>query len=135
MALTMALSAEVAYSTGDLEQAEVFADQARERVEQSLSPLRRAKVGNVLGRLLRSLGRHPEAQRLHSQAYKVAAAISFRIEEAYALAGLAATAVALGDTVAADVHHTAAEELFALLGVPTDRRRRPAAQFTQRPSS
>ncbi|MFC1400696.1 MULTISPECIES: BTAD domain-containing putative transcriptional regulator [Streptacidiphilus] len=131
MALTMALSAEVAYSAGDLEQAEGFADQARERVEQSLSPLRRAKVGNVLGRLLRSLGRHAEAQRLHGQAYKVAAAISFRIEEAYALAGLAATAVALGDSVAADVHHTAAEELFALLGVPTDRRRRPASQVTR----
>ncbi|WP_377267931.1 BTAD domain-containing putative transcriptional regulator [Peterkaempfera sp. SMS 1(5)a] len=132
MALTMALSAQVAYCRRDLAQTEDFAGQARELVEQSLSPLRRAKVENVLGHLLRGLGRHEEALRLHSQAYEVAATVSFRVEEAYALSGMAAAAGALGDSAAAEMHHTAAEELFTLLGVPADRRRRPAVQITHR---
>ena len=40
--------------------------------------------------------------------------------------------IELIDSVAAEVHHAVAEELFALLGVPADRRRRPAVQVTHR---
>ncbi|WP_165845349.1 AfsR/SARP family transcriptional regulator [Streptacidiphilus pinicola] len=130
MALAMALSAEVAHCSGDRELADGFAARAREQVEQSLSPLRQAKTFNVLGRLLHCQGEYAEALRLHSQAYEVAATVSFRIEEAYALAGMAAAADGLGDEGARRIHAAAAEEVFGLLGVPAERRRRPADRVT-----
>jgi tetratricopeptide (TPR) repeat protein len=127
VALTLALSAEIAYRCGESDLAVDYADQATKLIQQSASPLRRAKVTNVLGRLQRGRGNPAAALDLHVQAYEVAAAVRFRVEEAYALSGMAAAADALGDAAAAQTHRAAAEELFALLGVPADRRRRPVA--------
>ncbi len=122
-ALALALSAEVAHRSGDPQAAGRFAEQAREHVQESPSPLRRSKTENVLGRLLLSRGDHAEALRLHSHAYEIAVSAGFRMEEAYALSGMAAAADVLGDVAAAEEHHAAAEELFGLLGVSADRRR------------
>lgn len=127
VALTLALSAELAHRLGELDLAAGYADQAAELVQLSASPLRRAKVANLLGRLRSGCGDPTAALDLHVQAYEVAAAVRFRVEEAYALSGMAAAAGALGDAAAAQTHRAAAEELFALLGVPADRRRRPVA--------
>ncbi len=123
LALSLALSAEVAQRSGDPDAAGRFVEEAAEHVRESPSPLRRSKTENILGRLLLGRGEHAAAQHLHARAYEVATTAGFRMEEAYALSGMAAAADALGDVEVAAAHHAAAEELFTLLGVPADRRR------------
>lgn len=133
MALAMALSAEIGYCSGDPVWADRLTRQAQEQVEQSRSPLRQAKARNILGRLFHSRGRHEEAMRQHSQAYRAATSVSFRTEEAYALAGMATAAGALGDDDTAGAHRAAAETVFARLGVPLERRRRPPEPVSPTP--
>ncbi|GAB2698248.1 AfsR/SARP family transcriptional regulator [Kitasatospora kifunensis] len=122
VALALALSAEVADRLGCPEQAAGHLDRALALIGSSSSPLRRAKVENTAGRLLHRRGEHASALALHRHAHELAAAIDYRTEEAYALAGLAQAAQALGEPGAAD-HRVAAERLFTALGVPADRRR------------
>ncbi|WP_327070527.1 AfsR/SARP family transcriptional regulator [Kitasatospora sp. NBC_01302] len=122
VALALALSADVAHRLGRPERAADHLAQALALVESSSSPLRRAKVANTAGRLLHRRGEHAAALDLHTRAYRLAAAIDYRTEEAYALAGLARAAEALGRSGAAG-HQAQAERLFAALGVPAERRR------------
>ncbi|WP_328745012.1 tetratricopeptide repeat protein [Streptomyces sp. NBC_00285] len=119
-ALILALSADVDERLGRPVRTPDLAAHALELVESNVSPLRRAKVENTVGRLRCRQGDADGALALHTHAYQLASAISYRIEEAYALAGMAD---ALGDAENADVHRAAAEALFAEMGVPADRRR------------
>ncbi|MFH8338619.1 BTAD domain-containing putative transcriptional regulator [Streptomyces sp. AM6-12] len=121
VALTLALSADVDQHLGRPVRTPDLAEQALELVASSASPLRRAKVENIVGRLRGRQGERRVARELHAGAREVAAAVSYRIEEAYALAGLAD---AEDDAGAAARHRAAAEELFARMGVAPDRRRR-----------
>ncbi|MET9255212.1 BTAD domain-containing putative transcriptional regulator [Streptomyces sp. NPDC003717] len=127
MALALALSAEAGYCAGRpeaAEEADRLTERARQEVERSRSPLRQAKARNVLGRLLHGRGLHAEAMRQHTAAHRAAVAVGFRAEEAYACAGMAVAADALGEAAAAAAHRAAAEEVFAELGVPAELRRR-----------
>lgn len=123
VALTMALSAEVAFRLGETERATRYAEQAWTTAARSSSPQRRAKVGNMLGRLRHGQADFAAALHLHAQAREMAVSVRFRIEEAYALAGMAAAAAALGDRGTAAAHSAAAEDIFRALGVPADCRR------------
>ncbi|WP_374774855.1 BTAD domain-containing putative transcriptional regulator [Streptomyces sp. NBC_01310] len=122
VALVFALSAQVAEQRGDGSQARAFAERALVLGRTSGAPIRLAKVVNVLGQLHMTWGEHEEARALHAQAYKIAAPMSFRSEEAFALVGLARAAEALGDAEAAAGHRAAAEELFDYMGLPEHRR-------------
>jgi DNA-binding SARP family transcriptional activator len=121
VALALALSADVDQHLGRPVRAPDLAEQALELVASNASPLRRAKVENIVGRLRRRQGERRAARELHADARELASAMSYRIEEAYALAGLAD---AEDDAVAAARHRAAAEELFARMGVAEERRRR-----------
>ncbi|MEU7413565.1 MULTISPECIES: AfsR/SARP family transcriptional regulator [Streptomyces] len=121
VALALALSADVDQHLGRPVRTPDLAEQALELVASNASPLRRAKVENIVGRLRRRQGERRAARELHADARELASAMSYRIEEAYALAGLAD---AEDDAVAAARHRAAAEELFARMGVAEERRRR-----------
>ncbi|MFF2958966.1 BTAD domain-containing putative transcriptional regulator [Streptomyces sp. NPDC057963] len=123
VAMALALSAEVAHRLDRPDEASDHAARALLLIGSSASPLRRAKVKNMVGRLRQRQGLPEQALELHVDAYELAAALTYRAEEAYALAGMARAAAALGDLAAADEHTAAAEELFAEMGVPQDRRR------------
>ncbi|MEV1082000.1 BTAD domain-containing putative transcriptional regulator [Streptomyces sp. NPDC050211] len=135
-AVTLALSAILAHHRGDAKVCGEHTDQAQILVERSTSPLRQAKVKNMLGRLFGACGDHDKALSLHVQAYQVASAIGYRMEEAHALSGMAMAARARGDELTAVTHRAAAEVLFTDLGVPESRRRAPepfqVAGFTAR---
>lgn len=120
VALTLALSADVDQHLGRSVRSPDLAEQALELVASNASPLRRAKVENIVGRLRRRQGERRAARELHAGARELASSMSYRIEEAYALSGLAA---AEDDTEAAARHRVAAEELFARMGVPEGSRR------------
>ncbi|MBL1109807.1 tetratricopeptide repeat protein [Streptomyces sp. 5-8] len=121
VALALALSADVDQHLGRPVRSPDLAEQALELVASHVSPLRRAKVENIVGRLRRRQGERRAARELHADALELAVAMSYRIEEAYALSGLAD---AEDEARAAARHRAAAEELFARMGVPEDRRRR-----------
>ncbi|MFI5754888.1 BTAD domain-containing putative transcriptional regulator [Streptomyces sp. NPDC051569] len=123
VAMTLALSAGVAHRLGRPEQAAEHADRAVELVRSSASPLRRAKVENMVGRLRHQQGEYASALALHTHAYELASAFSYRAEEAYALSGMGRAAGALGDPEVSAEHLAEAEKLFAAMGVPEDRRR------------
>nr|WP_239077770.1 AfsR/SARP family transcriptional regulator [Streptomyces sp. SID9124] len=120
-AVTLALSADVDQHLGRPARVPDLAEQALELVASNASPLRRAKVENIVGRLRRRQGEHRTAFALHADARELAASMRYRIEEAYALSGLADAAD--GDADAAG-HRAAAEKLFERMGVAPDRRRR-----------
>ncbi|MBZ3914731.1 AfsR/SARP family transcriptional regulator [Streptomyces acidiscabies] len=119
-AMTLALSADVADRLGRSEEADEYAGAALSRIRSSASPLRRAKVENLVGRFLLRRGEHTAALALHEHAHALASAVGYRSEEAYALLGMA------GATEHASVsaeHRRAAEELFTAMGVPAGGRR------------
>ncbi|MEU8701472.1 BTAD domain-containing putative transcriptional regulator [Streptomyces sp. NPDC048680] len=120
LALTLALSADVENLLGrpplDPDQAE----RALGLMRTNSSPLRRAKVENVVGRLRRRQGDMAAALALHTHAHELASSLSYRIEEAYALAGMAD---ALGDTPDAVRYRAEAEKLFTEMGVLKGHRR------------
>lgn len=120
-AVTLALSADVDQHLGRPTRVPDPAEQALELVSSYSSPLRRAKVENIVGRLRGRQGEYEAARELHASALESAASMRYRIEEAYALSGLADAAD--GDTDAAR-HRAAAEKLFERMGVARDRRRR-----------
>lgn len=122
VALVLALAAQVAQKRGDGSQARAFAERALVLGRTSGAPIRLAKVANVVGQLHMTWGEHEAALNLHTHAYKIAAPMSFRAEEASALVGLAHAAEALGDSSAAVGHRTAAEELCDFMGLPEHRR-------------
>ncbi|MCX4725061.1 BTAD domain-containing putative transcriptional regulator [Streptomyces sp. NBC_01306] len=121
VALTLALSAELAYRRGETERASAFADRALALSGLSASPLRRARVENMLGAVWEHRQDHATALRLHTQALETARSFGYRVEETYALASMARVAALLGDVEAAAGHRSAAEDLFAELRIPVDR--------------
>ncbi|MGC4987349.1 AfsR/SARP family transcriptional regulator [Streptomyces sp. DT193] len=121
IAMTLAASAIVSLHLGEGPQAALYADQAQFLIETSPSPLRQAKVENLLGSLLLKRGRPGAAFRLHTRAHEHALRVTYRVEEAYALAGMARAAGYLGDAVGAQDYRAAAQTLFAALGVRVDR--------------
>jgi DNA-binding SARP family transcriptional activator/tetratricopeptide (TPR) repeat protein len=123
VAMTLALSADVTHRLGDHDQASGYADRSLTLVRLSASPMRRAKVKNMIGRLHHKKGGYESALTLHTRAYELASAINYRVEEAYALTGMARASEALGDRRTAAEHHGAAEQLFAAMDVPRERRR------------
>jgi DNA-binding SARP family transcriptional activator len=120
LALTLALSADVEHRLGKSPRVPDQAELALGLMRTNSSPLRRAKVENVVGRLRRRQGDVAAALELHTHAHELASSLSYRIEQAYALAGMAD---ALGDTPDAARYRVEAEELFAGMGVPADHRR------------
>jgi DNA-binding SARP family transcriptional activator len=124
IALTMALSAEIAYTLGDEEQALAYACRALALAGSSASPLRSAKVRNTVGRVYHKSGKHRLAIELHAKAHELAAKLDYRSEEAYARLGMSLAAEALGDVQAAARHRTACEEMFASMEVPAGSRRK-----------
>ena len=123
VALALALSADMAHRLGRTEEAARYAARCRAAIDITASPLRLAKVHNVLGRYHHNRADYLEALTLHSHAFELASSISYRAEEAYALSGMANAAAALGDPAAVDKHLSAAETLFTVMGVPTHARR------------
>ncbi|MFE0525145.1 BTAD domain-containing putative transcriptional regulator [Streptomyces sp. NPDC058954] len=123
VALTSALSAEVCHRLGRTERAAEFGEHALNTVSSNVSPLRRAKVENTVGRYLFRRGDAAPALSLHERAYKLAGSLDFRIEMAYAHSGIARAQAALGQAEEADRHERSAEELFTAMGVPAGRRR------------
>ncbi|WP_405725259.1 BTAD domain-containing putative transcriptional regulator [Streptomyces sp. NBC_01537] len=123
VAIAMALSADIAYRLGREEQSAEYARCAVEHADSSASPLRRAKAGNMIGRLLHKRGEHASAKALHTQAYEYAVSMNYRPEQAYALLGMSQAAHALGDHRIAARQRAECEELFEAMGVPADRRR------------
>lgn len=121
LTLTLALSADVQDRLGRPPRVPDEAELALGLVRTNASPLRRAKVENMVGRLRRRQGDRAAALTLHSHAHELSASLSYRIEKAYALTGMAD---ALGDTPDAARHRAEAEELFAEMGVPAAHRRR-----------
>ncbi|MEV6731326.1 MULTISPECIES: BTAD domain-containing putative transcriptional regulator [unclassified Streptomyces] len=123
VAMALALSADVAQRLEQLEQSSGFAERALALVQAGSSPLRQAKVENVVGRVLQRRQEYASALDLHSSAYELASGVGYRTEEAYALAGMAEAAAALGAEREAAEHAAAAEELFAAMGVAREVRR------------
>ncbi|MGW6979845.1 AfsR/SARP family transcriptional regulator [Streptomyces sp. NPDC054932] len=123
VALVLALSAQVAHERGDVLSARAFAERSLALGRTSGTPIRLARVENVLGHLHLLWGEHEVALALHRHAHKIAAPMSFRAEEASALVGLALAAEALGDAEAAAGHRSAAEELSDFMGLSAHRRR------------
>ncbi|MET9663228.1 AfsR family transcriptional regulator, partial [Streptomyces sp. NPDC006510] len=120
LALTLALSADVEHRLGKPPHVPDQAELALDMMRTNSSPLRRAKVENVVGRLRRRQGDMAAALALHTHAHELASSLSYRIEQAYALAGMAD---ALGDTPDAARYRAQAEDLFAEMGVPASHRR------------
>ncbi|WNI33213.1 BTAD domain-containing putative transcriptional regulator [Streptomyces sp. ITFR-6] len=120
LALTLALSADVDDLLGRPPREPDQAERALGMMRTNSSPLRRAKVENMVGRLRRRQGDTAAALALHTHAHGLSSSLSYRIEEAYALSGMAD---ALGDTPDAVQYRAEAEKLFAALGVPAEHRR------------
>ncbi|MFD7498222.1 BTAD domain-containing putative transcriptional regulator [Streptomyces sp. NPDC059832] len=120
LALTLALSADVENRLGRPPRVPDQAELALDMMRTNSSPLRRAKVENVVGRLRRRQGDVAAALALHTHAHELASSLSYRIEQAYALAGMADV---LGDTPDAARYRAEAEQLFTEMGVPADHRR------------
>ncbi|MFB9349366.1 BTAD domain-containing putative transcriptional regulator [Streptomyces heliomycini] len=123
VALALALSAEVCHRLGRTGQAVEYGDHALDIVGSNVSPLRRVKVENTVGRYLCRRGDAAPALSLHQRAHEVAGSLDFRIEMAYALSGIARAQTALGRTEEAARHERSAEEMFTTMGVPAGRRR------------
>ncbi|MGD3110862.1 AfsR/SARP family transcriptional regulator [Streptomyces sp. YGL11-2] len=123
VALAFAVSADIAYRQGQMDQSAEYARRSLDLARASASPLRRAKVENMIGRLFHKRGEHASARELYAQAYERATKTNYRPEEAYARLGMSQVAEALGDHLAAAEHRAVCEELFTAMGVPPDRRR------------
>ena len=123
VAMAWALSADACHHLGRPELAGAHAEHSLTLAAWSESPLRRAKTENTVGRVHFKRGEFAAALALHAHAHRLASAVGYRAEEAYALLGMARAGRALSDEAAAVRHETAADELFAAMGVPTHRRR------------
>ena len=123
-AMTFALSADVAVEIGSPSDTAGYTARAVGLVDYSASPLRRAKVHNILARLYARQGEHVRALGAHAHAHRIAASVSYRAEEAYALLGMARVHELLGDDPAAREHFAEAEDLYLAMDVAEPRQRR-----------
>ncbi|MFD8692534.1 BTAD domain-containing putative transcriptional regulator [Streptomyces sp. NPDC059651] len=124
VAMVLAVSALVALGLRDGQRAACYADRAQNLIKNSLSPLRQAKVGNLLGLVQIQRGLPSAALRLYTSAYDHARRVTYRVEEANALDGMARAAEALGKTSQAFAHRNSAEALYAKLDLPASRNSR-----------
>ncbi|WP_306184315.1 BTAD domain-containing putative transcriptional regulator [Streptomyces sp. MK5] len=117
--LMLAYRAETLQRLGRSPEADACTARALALMEVS-GAIRRAEIGNVLGRVHRRRHDYAAALKLHRSAYRHSAAMDLRVEMARAQAGVAATADAMGDAATARTAREAAHELFAGLGVPAE---------------
>ena len=123
VAVLLALSADVDLLLGHDRAASRHARRAEELIPLSAVPVRRVKAANILGRLRRRCGDNVTALDLHGDALDTATTIGYRIEQAYAFAGLASAAHALGEPAAKDYQQSAAE-VFLAMDLPAGGHRR-----------
>lgn len=123
MALVFAASAAVAHLRADTGRAREFAERAMELVRDNGSQLRRSKVQNMVGRYWLLAGEPERALGLHTCAEEAARSLEFRVEQAYALAGMADALRGLGRGADAERREAAAEDIFTELDLPPGRRR------------
>jgi DNA-binding SARP family transcriptional activator len=81
------------------------------------APVRQVMVWNVAGRVFRRHGDHRRALRCHEWAHDCAARLGCRVEEAYALDGMASALASLGDVEGAAARAAAADGAFRALGI------------------
>ena len=118
ISLLLALSAEASDRLGESDRAMERAEAALKQAALSRAPIREAAVGNIVGRLHHRRGEYKRALELHRQAHRSAADAGYRVEEAHALAGLAAALEGMNEDEAAREYRTLAEEAFAAMEVP-----------------
>ncbi|MEV5648105.1 BTAD domain-containing putative transcriptional regulator [Nocardia sp. NPDC052254] len=117
VAITLALSADIAHRLGEPAQVSGLIERSLALGRSSASPLRRAKVENMVGRLMCRTGEHSTALALHTDAHELTLAAGYRPEHGYALAGMAEATRALGDEQTAAGYRLRAAELFTAMGV------------------
>ncbi|MEV5157165.1 BTAD domain-containing putative transcriptional regulator [Streptomyces sp. NPDC053728] len=118
LSLVLALSAEVADRLGESAQAAEWGESALHLGDLSGVPMREAAVGNIIGRFHTRNGRYSPALELHARAHDAASRIGYRVEEAWALAGMADALDHMGEQGAASAHRESAREAFAAMGAP-----------------
>ncbi|WP_030269541.1 AfsR/SARP family transcriptional regulator [Streptomyces sp. NRRL B-24484] len=124
--LVLARLAEAHHRLGRLDEARENGLRALDLIWSSGLTTWKATAENILGRIQYDLDEHLLAQERHGHALRLAEQIGSRIEAAYALDGLALTALALGDPDGAREHRRRADGLFDRMGVP-EQYHRPAA--------
>lgn len=117
-ALQLILSAEAESRHGRWERALQWAEEALATKGLEDAPVREATVWNTAGRVFHRNGDHQRALSLHRQAHGSAARLGHRVEEAYALDGMAAALTALDEVERAAEQGAAAEAAFRAMGIP-----------------
>ncbi|MEU5313814.1 BTAD domain-containing putative transcriptional regulator [Streptomyces sp. NPDC021562] len=117
-ALLLILSAEAEGRLGHRHQVLHWVEEALATKGLEDAPVREATVWNTAGRFFHRCGDHQRALRLHRQAHASAARLGHRVEEAYALDGLAQALAALGHTAEAAERTDAAHAAFRAMGIP-----------------
>ncbi|MFF4453686.1 BTAD domain-containing putative transcriptional regulator [Streptomyces goshikiensis] len=136
LALTLALAADASLHLGRTRQAVAHADRAYGLIRAKGTALRQAVVENILGDVHCRRGEFDLALALHESAYRLAAAIEYRIEAARALRGMSAALAAMGRTGRAEILRRCADDLMESMGVPVDRRLpAPGAGSAARPAA
>jgi len=124
LALTMALMANACQLNGRGDQALGYLEQALTLVRPLSVKGWQSQIENLAGLVRQRRGEYPEAHALHEEAFRNASAIEYRIEMAWALAGMAQSLDELGDHPAASEYRGRADEHFDAMNVPAGRRRR-----------
>ncbi|MFJ8184987.1 AfsR/SARP family transcriptional regulator [Streptomyces sp. NPDC096105] len=117
-AVQLVLSAETESRLGHEEQALRWVEEALATKGLEDAPVRETMVWNTAGRLFRRTGDHRRALALHRRAHESAARFGHRVEEAYALQGMADALSSLDDTEEAVARGAAAEAAFRTMGIP-----------------
>ncbi|MGI5506251.1 BTAD domain-containing putative transcriptional regulator [Lentzea sp. CA-135723] len=122
-ALVVALAAKAAYRRGERDHAATLAARALTLGRTSRTPIRQARIENVLGGLALGDDRHELALQLHFNAHRIASEASYQVEEARALQGLTQVYEAIGHITAAAHRRKQAGDLFDKLGIAVQFRR------------
>ncbi|KUN10485.1 AfsR family transcriptional regulator [Streptomyces yokosukanensis] len=117
-ALTLALAADAEQRLGHQRTSAAYAERAVDQARTRGTALRACEVENIVGRVHRHGGAYARALELHRSAAQRAGAIECRVELARAHDGVAQAAGALGDQASARRNRSAANELFAAMGMP-----------------
>ncbi|HEX7306999.1 AfsR/SARP family transcriptional regulator [Lentzea sp.] len=122
-ALVLALAAKAAHRRGDHDRFVALAGKALTLGRTSRTPIRQARIENILGGLELADGRGLAALQLHTSAHRIASEANYQVERARALHGLAQAHEAIGDGAAAAERRRQADDLFDELGIGTRFRR------------
>ncbi|MFD9702598.1 BTAD domain-containing putative transcriptional regulator [Lentzea sp. NPDC059081] len=122
-ALVLALSAKAAHRRGDRDRFTALFARAVTLGRTSRTPIRQARVENILGSLELDDGRGEAALQWHTNAHRIASETNYQVEKARALQGLAQACEAVGDVSAAAERRRQADELFDELGIGVPFRR------------